>query len=1024
MKQKIDSEKLGKKLMLKQKESNKALYILAFFLPMIVLELVYITYRIYPFGKGSLLVLDLNAQYIYYYEAFRDAFWGEGSFIYNWSRTLGGESFGLNAYYTGSPFMIIYALFPKKLITEALLATALLRTGCASLSFAYYLKKSRGGQTSKILLFSTMYALMAYMVIHQMDPMWLDALITLPLIMFGVEKLVKEGKFILFTVALTLTFISNFYIGYMVAIFTAAYFFFAYFTGCRYGKGNVANFFKKAGLFAFFSILSALMAAFMLIPAYFSLTLGKMDFTNPSFALKAKFLLFDMLPKLLFGAYDTCRPEGLPILYTGTLTLIMLPLYYTNKNINVKNKIMSTAILCFLFLSMNMSTVDMAWHGFQNPNWLNYRYSFILCAFMLVMGYEAFSKVRDGYTVANVSRAAFAVIALILLVDKFSYEYIDVRITVWGSIILVGVLFSFVAFDAHRKGTRNGTVIAILIGVVCAELYLNGLISIWKVDMDVVFSARTTYRPFVDSTYKVATWLKAYDPGFYRTEKSYTRTVNDPMAFGFKGISHSSSTLNADGIKYIRSLGYNTGAHWTRYLTPHISLDSMLGIKYVLQKNNTNNGLDLIYQESFFEGTKEEMTIYLYENPHAMPVCYPVDKEHINFEKVPGNPFEQLNKMFSAMVGSVEIIEFYAPVDPENVRIEYDNVETRAYGQGYTKYVPETEGSNTHIEFLVKGVEGKTLYAAFPSDYPRKVNIWINKEWYHTYLENAEDDGPIPLGQYSSDEEVSLIMTILNNEQGGRGEVFLKDHLFYSFDTELFEEHFAPLRGAVDEVVAKKTTVLTFNVHMDANQTLYMSIPYERGWTATVDGVKMEPYRTSDGLLGLDLDQGDYHVTLRFLPDYFLFSCVISGAGLVLFLLITSTWLYMRKKSIKLPTAKGLMAIASDEEISQISDDVTEMDIESGSGDTVKEINRLLREGIEVDAEEKSVTQDTIELPILNLGNSKPRDSSEGVEDETVVEDEESPQNDIDSGTENDIESDIDTDVAKEEQEEESGYEI
>ena len=248
----ISSEKkqlrLRDRLMLKGvSKKDKRLYWLAFLIPMCVLELAYITFQIFPFGNGSLLVLDLNAQYIYYYEAFRDAVLGDGSLIYSWSRTLGGETFGLNAYYMGSPFMLIFVLFPKKLITEALLTTALLKTGCASLSLAYYLRKTRGGENVRIVIFSTTYALMTYMVMQQMDPMWLDAVIGLPIIMLGLERMMKSGKYMLYTISLALVIYSNFYIGYMVAIFTTMYFFYAYFTTCTFGPGNGKRFFKRSG---------------------------------------------------------------------------------------------------------------------------------------------------------------------------------------------------------------------------------------------------------------------------------------------------------------------------------------------------------------------------------------------------------------------------------------------------------------------------------------------------------------------------------------------------------------------------------------------------------------------------------------------------------------------------------------------------------------------------------------------------------------------------------------------------------
>ena len=78
---------------------DKRLYFLVFFLPVAIMFSAYAFFKIHPIGDSSVLVLDLNGQYVYYYEQFRDAFHGNGSFIYNWSRNLSGEMFGVFAYY-------------------------------------------------------------------------------------------------------------------------------------------------------------------------------------------------------------------------------------------------------------------------------------------------------------------------------------------------------------------------------------------------------------------------------------------------------------------------------------------------------------------------------------------------------------------------------------------------------------------------------------------------------------------------------------------------------------------------------------------------------------------------------------------------------------------------------------------------------------------------------------------------------------------------------------------------------------
>lgn len=956
-----------------KRRGNFWFYLIIFLLPAAVLELVYITFKVFPFGDDSLLVLDLNAQYIYYYEAFRDAVLGDGSLLYNWSRSLGGEFLGILAYYTASPFMVIYLLFPKEYITEALLTTALLKTACASLSFGYFLNVTRGGQKVKIVIYCCMYSLMTYFVMHQMNPMWLDAVIALPLIMLGVDRLVREGKYVLYTVALTYAFLSNFYIGYMVAIFTACYFFYSFFTNEKFGQKNLVRNLARRGLtFAAFSILSALMACIILIPVYFSLSLGKLEFSNPSYELKQKFKLIEFLPKLLFGAYDTCRPEGLPTLFTGTLTLLSVPLFYVNKNISVRKKIMSTVICAVLFLSMNMSTVDLFWHGMQNPNWLNYRYSFLLCAFLLIMSYEAFSNVRGGYSPGAVGASMLGCLAIIFFVDAQEYEWLDTRITVWGSIALVVIYFCFLAFDAYRGGKNNRITMALLLSVVCAELYLNAFTNICLIDADVVFSSRVSYRSFVDPYYEAAEWIRGYDDGFYRTEKTHTRCVNDNMALGLYGLSHSSSTLNADAIAYLKSLGYSTGAHWTRYVSPILATDSILGVKYVIQDTETNYGLDRV-------GTVGEL--YIYENSHALPIAFPVSDGYTAYDTdMPSeNPFELQNRMLSAMIGSREVIEFYRPIGEENVEIVYENVDTKKYGEGYTKYFIENSGSNSHIEFLIDGYEDMPVYAAFPSNYPRKVNIWINHEWYNTYLTSTSDDGIIPLGKYGSDERVSLIMTILGADNDGSGEVFLRDKLFYCFDEELFEEYFSSVRDSVSGFEKLRETKLVMTVTAGANQELYTSIPYERGWIATVDGTETEVYRTDNGLVGIDLPEGTHKIELRFMPDYFVYACIISGSALLLFVLIIVTQYIFKKKGIRFSGVKEYFESTDDDDDDNSPKSSSE-DIEEGSGNTVFLIGEIMRSD-NGDRDSKELFDDVFgsshTLPAAEDGEASAKESNE-----------------------------------------------
>ena len=60
--------------------------------------MIYLARGISPFGDSTVLVLDLNGQYVYFFEALRKAVFNwDMSFLYSWERSLGGEFMGIYA---------------------------------------------------------------------------------------------------------------------------------------------------------------------------------------------------------------------------------------------------------------------------------------------------------------------------------------------------------------------------------------------------------------------------------------------------------------------------------------------------------------------------------------------------------------------------------------------------------------------------------------------------------------------------------------------------------------------------------------------------------------------------------------------------------------------------------------------------------------------------------------------------------------------------------------------------------------
>lgn len=846
------------------------IYIATFLVPVFILVLVYAIRRVYPFGENSVLVLDLNAQYVYYYEAFRDAFFNGKSLLYSFSRTLGGEMVGIYAYYLASPFSFILLLFPKIYMTEAVLCMILLKVGTAAVTFAIYLKQSRNASNYPMLIFSLMYSLMSYMIIQTMNPMWIDGLIMLPLIVLGVERLIVSGKYFMFTITLALLFISNFYIGYMTGFFV-----FVYFIYYLLGKYERCAMIEKAKiLLRFFgaTALSIALSSWLLIPTYFSLKMGKLEFTNPDFTPLQNLDLFDLISKTLPVTYDSINYPGLPFIFSGTVVLLLAAYYFSNSKVSFREKVSGGSFIIFFIICFTISTIDIVLHGFQGPNWLNYRYSYILSFFMITLAYEGWHYLKET------SRATFVKVMLIFsffvaIVGRMNLEYIRPEENIWLSYFLL-IIYTGILYLMKVKDKRKILNI-ILLAFIMIEMAVNSYAMVIGAHNEVYYSNRPSYRDFFDRLYPVTDYLKEYDSGFYRTETFGKRTVNDPMALGINGISHSSSTLNAGVIDMMFSLGFSSREHWTKYRGATIVTDSLFGIKYLLSESEINT----VYESIF-----EYDDIELYKNPHALPIAFVASDDVLELELESFDPFINQNALLSALLG-VEYKEYFKLLTINE--IIFENIKTKEM-KDVVSYIAINPDINAHIEYLLETAGNNEMYMYLYSKYPREANVWLNKEFIGTFFDN-ETTCILPLGVFPNRDQISLITTPIEENY------YLNNNMFYYLDESAFEKDIERLIGDNTEIVKISESEITVKLLAEENEILFTTIPYDRGWRVKVNGKNSVPLETLDSLMAIELESGQQEISLKFIPYG-----SISGIIISLLSLITLYYLYRigRKRKV------------------------------------------------------------------------------------------------------------------------------
>ena len=198
---------------------NHKYLLLSFFLPLLILEGIAIAEKIQPFGSGSFLIVDALHQYLPFFADYQEKLKHMDSMFYSFHAGLGYNFLGLWAYYLASPLNLVIALVPKSMLTMVLSHLYVLKIALCCFTAAFYFRKRRGKDEISIVAFGMAYGLCSYMVGYSWNIMWMEVMMMLPLILYGVDKLIKEhdGRFYCITLFISLW--CNFYMSYMTCLF-------------------------------------------------------------------------------------------------------------------------------------------------------------------------------------------------------------------------------------------------------------------------------------------------------------------------------------------------------------------------------------------------------------------------------------------------------------------------------------------------------------------------------------------------------------------------------------------------------------------------------------------------------------------------------------------------------------------------------------------------------------------------------------------------------------------------------------
>ena len=856
---------------------KQAVYLAAFLVPVLLMLTIFIVQTIYPFGDRSFLHVDMYHQYFPFLNEFYDKLKSGDSLLFSWTTGLGSNFLALFVYYLSSPFNWLAVLFPENLLIEFQSYLVILKIGLAGFTSCYYFRHHFQKKSPALVLFSTFYALSGFMAAYNWNVMWLDVVLLAPLVILGLERLVNEGKYKLYCITLTAAILSNYYLCIMLCIYLVLYFLLVLLPAAKKKL-------RALGQFTLYSLLAGGMSAVLLLPELAALSMT--EFSGSSFPSEARayFTIFDVLARHCIDVAVELGLDHWPNLYCGVATLILVPLYVTCKTIPTRQKLGKLTLLCFLLISFSSNTLSFLWHGFNYPNSLPSRQSYLYILLALTIALETFLEIKK-ISKKDVSQVFLGVVIFLILCQKL---ITDDAFTNRSFLLTLGFLLGYaVLLQIYRNSTRvTGPLMFAALALVMLEAGCNTFLTSCPT------VSRSRYLADYGSYETLVTRTLAEENEFYRFERDSRVTNNDGMLFRYPSASYFSSTGNGLVNAFYEEYGLKSSKVFYSFDGATLFTRALLNVPYTISKSSGE-------ESPLNRLVDQEGNLYLYEYSANLPFGYFVPALDLSIARE--EVIEDLEQSFSDEAASeqesepslYDLTELFvdseyakdvvlddALANDRNLRLPINRQNQLARKLGATEDIfvtvdSENSGSLATITILEDG-------------------------YYYGYSQNSQVVTAKMSVTSSSGETVDEaefkkmknrhILDLGYRKAGEQVRITAGDNLEIRLEAYRLVE--APFLALMDDLnnsplKLKEFTSTTVSGTIEADETGYLilSLPYEPGWKVTVDGKEAEPQLFEGMFLSLPLTEGSHEIKLTFVPQGFYTGIAVSLTSLTLFLL-------------------------------------------------------------------------------------------------------------------------------------------
>ena len=830
------------------------------------------------------------------------------------------NGFDLFANYTWSIFGDIFAylsVFVKTAIVELLYnILIIIRVYFIGVSFLCYTKYKKMNKISS-LIGTLMYTFSSYVLYASVrHPYFMNAVILFPLLMIGIEKIIKENKSIFYTIIIAITFISNFYFAYMMSVIIALY-----------GIILAIDVYKKDGLkkiikvllkTLLYSLIGIMISAILLFPTSIVYTNSVRVSDNIISTYHLTYYRrvinnFLMLENIGYWV----------VMGIQSLALITVSIFLLRKR---KENYPLAILLLILLLPILFAPIASIFAGFNYPN---NRWTFI---FAFIFSFMTSMVLNSDY---NINKKDLLIIFLSIIIFLGIDVIFEVTLSTY-TIIQILLIFVWLIVICSKDYIKNVSkrvnlynillIIVLCLGISSSIKYLYDIEGNGYVNQFTQINSMDTYiatsKDTIPDFRKAINYIKNKDSDFYIIGKTPYAYENVSILQKFNSIGSYSSimpnvygqlnedldNIQRDIIRGSKEFDYRTKA------------TTLLGVKYLI---NYDKG-KLPYGYSKIKGYKGESKIY--ENYYYLPfgVLYNSYITEEEYNKL--SPLEKESSLLKTTViednkNSSDLKHFEYNYSNDIKEIDYNIIDDNKIINDKNNITIENNKKNT-FEIKIDNIENSELYVSFknlryePFDKQKMIELQLNKEStllkkakserkYKWYQPSVEHDLTVKYKDVSNTRSVTnctsayyMDMTdfLFNlgyyDKSSGKIEVILSKQGYYTFDDikvyavsmDNYAEDINNLRKSNFEVTEWDNGYLKGKVKAETDGILQFQTMYNDGWKVYVDGKKVDTLKSNKYFLGIEIGSGEHEIYMKYSTPYLKTGLVVSIVGVIIFI--------------------------------------------------------------------------------------------------------------------------------------------